>query len=134
MSAGTLTNVGKVTGLMDALGDNLRTDITTSELRTVLDVASNIKPENITSLSLVDKEDPLVRTDNISGQSVVVPIAGTFDYSKIHAFIKKHSISNEVSKEGASVAVYNATGQSGLAKELQPAQRHSMTKQMPVLM
>lgn len=117
LSAGTLTNVGKVTGLMDALGDNLRTDITTSELRTVLDVASNIKPENITSLSLVDKEDPLVRTDNISGQSVVVPIAGTFDYSKIHAFIKKHSISNEVSKEGASVAVYNATGQSGLAKE-----------------
>ncbi len=117
LSAGTLTNVSKITGLIDALGDNLRTDISASELRTAMDLAANIKPDDIVSLSLVDKEDPLVRTDNISGQSVVVPIAGTFNYSEIQAYIKKHAIVNDVSREGAQVAVYNATGQSGLAKE-----------------
>ena len=117
LSAGTLTNVSKVTGLIDALGDNLRTNISTSELRTAMDLAANIKPDNIVSLSLVNKEDPLVRTDNISGQSVVVPIAGTFNYSEIQGYIKKHTIVNDVSREGAQVAVYNATGQSGLAKE-----------------
>lgn len=117
LSGGTLTNVGKVTGLIDALGDNIRTNISNSELKTALDIAANIKLDDMVSLSLIDKENPLVRTDNISGQSVVVPIAGTFDYSQIHAFVKKHSISNEVSKEGAKIAVYNATGQSGLAKE-----------------
>lgn len=117
LSAGTLTNVGKITGLIDALGDNLRTDISTSELRTAMDLAANIKPDDLVSLSLVDKEDPLVRTDNISGQSVVVPIAGTFNYTQIQAFVKKHTIINDISKEAASVAVYNATGQSGLAKE-----------------
>ena len=117
LSAGTLTNVGKVTGLIDALGDNLRTNISSSEIRTAMNLAANIKPDDIISLSLVDKEHPLVKTSNISGQSVVVPIAGLFDYTDIRAYIKKHTIVNDVSREKANVAVYNATGQSGLAKE-----------------
>ena len=117
LSVGTLTNVSKVTGLIDALGDNLKTNISTGEIRTVMDVAANMKPEDMVSLSLVDEDNPLVTTSNISGQSVVVPIAGTFDYSQIQAYIKKHSITNEVSREGAEVAVYNATGQSGLASD-----------------
>lgn len=117
LSAGTLTNIGKVTSLIDALGDNLRTDISTSEIRTALGLAANIQPDDLVSLSLVDKEHPLVTTSMISGQSVVIPTAGIFDYSEIHAYIRKHSVINEVSREGAQVAIYNATGQSGLAKE-----------------
>jgi len=116
LSAGTLTNVGAVTGLIDALGKNLRTNIETKEIRTLMDLAKDIKTENIISLSLVKEGESLVTTGPYNGQSIVQPIAGLFDYSEILAYVKKNVNATAVSREAAHVMVLNGSGVSGTAQ------------------
>lgn len=116
VSAGTLTNLGAITGLIDALGNNLRTNIETKEIRTMMDLGSNIKSESILSLTLVDEDDPLVTTGSYNGQSIVRPIAGLFDYSAIAEYVDKELTSDPVVKEAAHITVLNGSGTSGVAQ------------------
>lgn len=116
VSAGTLTNVGKVTGLIDALGRNLRTNFEVSEIRTLMDVGQAMKPENMHSLSLVTEGESLVTTGSYSGQSIVRPIAGILDYSEIHQYVRQNVSSDPVTREKAKVAVLNGSGIAGAAQ------------------
>ena len=116
VSAGTLTNIGKVTSLIDALGDNLRTNFETKEIRTLMKLGNDIKSEAIKPVSLVEEGNMLVTTGNIGGASIVQPVAGTFDYSAIRAYIHKTLNATDVTREAAGVAVYNASGVAGLAR------------------
>ncbi len=116
-SAGTLTNFGAVTGIIDALGKNLRTNFETSEIRTLMSLGQNIKSDAIKSVSLLDTPvGDLVVAQTVNGISSVVPAAGTYDYSQIQAYINKTLNATEVSKESAHVVVLNASGASGVAK------------------
>jgi len=116
MTTGILTNLGSVTKLIDALGNNLRTNIQTSEMQTLMQVANEVKQTNVHTLSLFGDENALVTTGNYGGASVVMPSAGLFDYSGIKSFISKNLSNNPVSKEAAPVVVLNGTGQSGYGK------------------
>jgi polyisoprenyl-teichoic acid--peptidoglycan teichoic acid transferase len=116
-SVGTLTNVGKVTGLIDALGKNLRTNFQTSEIRTLMDLGQTIKPENIRPLTLVAEENTLVTTGMVSGQSVVRPIAGILDYTDIQAYVKESLSSDPVTREKANVVVLNGSGVAGAGQK-----------------
>lgn len=116
LSAGTLTNLGKVTGLIDALGNNLRTNIETKEIQTVMSIASEIQEDSIKSLTLVDEEKPLVTTGPVGGASAVYPVAGIFNYSAIKAYIAKTMSSDPVAREGAKIVVLNGTGEAGVAQ------------------
>lgn len=116
LSVGTLTNVGAVSELMSAMGDNLKTNVDTSEIQTIIGLASDIQSSSITSLSLNDDEAPLVRNGAVGAASVVQPIAGLFDYSAIQAFIKKASSSDPATKEGATMSVLNGSGVGGAAQ------------------
>ena len=110
-SAGTLTDVGKVTGLIDALGNNLRTDFATAEVRTLMDLGQNIPYDSIQSLSLVKEGEELVAT----GLGGVVPTAGSFEYAEIQAFVDKSMSSDPVAREGANIVVMNGSGIAGIA-------------------
>ncbi len=114
-STGTLTDFGKVTALMDAMGDNLRTNIDTKEIRTIMDLASKIDDKDIHRLSFVEEGNRLMTTGSINGASVVRPVAGIYDYSQIRAFIKSELYATPVSKERAKVAVLNGGETSGAA-------------------
>lgn len=116
MSAGILTDFGKVTGIIDSLGDNLRTTFETKEVRTLVSLAKDIKDNDIKSISLIDGDDPVMTTDMVNGQSVVVPSAGTYDYSQLHATLAKQLSSNPITREGANIAIYNGSGISGAAQ------------------
>ncbi len=111
VSVGTLADIGKVTGLIDALGNNLRTDFATSEVRTLVQLGQDIQSTDIQSLSLVEEGNELVG----SGLGGVVPNAGNFEYAEIHAFIAKGLSSDPVVREGANVVVMNGTQMPGLA-------------------
>lgn len=111
-SAGTLADVGKVTGLIDALGNNLRTNFETAEVRTLMDLGKNIPSDQINSISLVKEGEALV--DN--GLGGVIPIAGPYEYSEIQAYVKKNISSDPVARENASVVVLNGSGVAGLAQ------------------
>jgi anionic cell wall polymer biosynthesis LytR-Cps2A-Psr (LCP) family protein len=107
LSSGTLTNFTKVSGLIDALGNNLRTNFETSEVRTLMTIGQEIPSSGIQSISLIDND--LVNT---SAQ----PTAGMYDFSDIQAFIRKKFNSSPLAKEGAHVVVLNASGVAGAAQ------------------
>lgn len=115
-TTGTLSNVGKVTSLIDALGNNLRTNFETKEIRTLMKIGSATQSQNIKTLSLFGDSDSLVTTGNYGGASVVIPSAGAFDYSDIRAFLQKNLSANPVTREGAQVVVLNGSGISGGAQ------------------
>lgn len=117
-SAGTLTNLGKVTGLMDAMGQNLRTDFEIAEVRTLMSLGKDISSSNINSIDLNGQDNSLLRTGtNIvpGAGSIAAPVVGVYDYSQIKAFIHKKLNATEVSKEDAHVALFNASGVEGYA-------------------
>lgn len=118
VSAGTVTNVGKVTGLIDAFGDNLRTNFETSEIRTLMNLANETKTENIHSISLNDAENPVVQTGTVGDQSIVQPVSGLYDYASIAAFVNKQLNSDAASREGAQIGVYNGSGTAGVAQQV----------------
>lgn len=116
VSAGTLTNLGKVTGLIDALGNNLRTNIQTKEVRTLMDLGTKLPSESMISLSLNSEGDMLVTTGNYNGQSIVRPVAGLMDYSDIIAYVKRQITSDPFIKEEPHITVLNGSETAGVAQ------------------
>lgn len=119
LTAGTLTNIGSVTGLIDALGNNLRTNIETKEIRTLMALAKDIPSDAIQSIDLYSNDDPIFTTGPIEGAgSSVYPRAGVFDYSELRSYLKKQLTSNPVTREAATITVLNGSGVSGAAQDL----------------
>jgi LCP family protein required for cell wall assembly len=107
LSNGTLTNLSAVSKLIDALGNNLRTNIQTSEFRTLISLTSTIKNSNIQSLDLLG--------DGIfNGEGN--PVAGTYDFTQLREYLAKNLSSNPVTREAAPVMIANGTDQSGLGQ------------------
>lgn len=116
VSAGVLSDFGKVSNIIDALGNNLRTTFETKEFRTLVSLAQEIKSEDIQSISLNSSENPMMTSGNAGGMSIVRPAAGLYDYSELRAYLRKRLSSDPVVREAASVLVVNASGISGLAQ------------------
>jgi LCP family protein required for cell wall assembly len=117
VSAGTLTNVGKVTALIDAMGKNLRTNFATAEIRTLMSLGTDTKSNDIKSLVLNDENQPLVTGTMVNGASVLIPSAGQGDFSEIQAYVRKKLNDNPVVREEANIAVLNGTTTIGLAQQ-----------------
>lgn len=103
--------------LLNILGDNLRTNFSSDNIKAGLKLMSGFNPADIRNVSLVDYKNNIyyVKTAEIGGVSFVVPSLGTGIYSDIHAYIDKMFSSNPAVREGAMIAVYNATETSGIA-------------------
>lgn len=113
MSTGTLTDITKVTKLIDAIGDNLRTNVATNEIRTLVDLAKDMPTSSIKSVSLVDATPELFGSD---GAGNVVPAAGTYNYTAIQAYIQRSINATGITKENPHVVVLNASGITGAAQ------------------
>jgi anionic cell wall polymer biosynthesis LytR-Cps2A-Psr (LCP) family protein len=107
LSTGTLTNVSKVTGLIDALGNNLRTNFETSEVRTLMTLGTDIPATSIISIDLL-------KGGVVNGSAQ--PTAGAYEFSGVQAYIRKTINATPVSREAAHVVVWNASGVSGAAQ------------------
>ena len=118
LSAGTLSNIGKVTGLIDALGGNLRTNIESKYIRSIMSLASEIKSEEIKSISLVENGEMQVRTGSVGDSSAVIPVKGLFDYTGIQNYLSRKITSDPVLIENASIVVLNGSGVVGRASNL----------------
>ncbi|MGV9002294.1 MAG: LCP family protein [Candidatus Saccharimonadaceae bacterium] len=117
MEAGTLSNLGAITGLIDALGNNLRTNIQTKEVRTLMDLGQNIKTENIQSIDFYSDENRIFTTGPIAGAgSSVYPSAGVFVYTQLRSFVNKQLNAEPFMKENPHVIVLNGSGEPGVAQ------------------
>lgn len=120
LTAGTLTNLGKVTGLIDALGNNLRTNIETSEVRALLDLAQEIKGDKLQSIALDTEGEAVVVTGNHLGRSIVRPAKSLYDYTGIQRHVAQKlggtTAAPSAPAKPAVVSVFNGSGVEGLAK------------------
>jgi len=124
LTAGILTNASKVGGIIDSLGNNLRTTFEAKEVRTLISLAQSIKDNDIQSISLIDAQPALVTTGDYGGVSVVKPSAGIFVYNQIQAYLQQKLSSNPVVREAAVVTVLNGSGVSGAGQ----AEADTLTK------
>jgi len=117
VSAGVLSNPAKLSSLSDAIGGNVKSDFTLSELRRLYDVTKSISGNRIKSLSLNDANgiNLLDSYTTPLGQSALIPAAGLDDFSAIKSFIAQQTSSNPVVREAARLVVLNATDMSGIA-------------------
>jgi LCP family protein required for cell wall assembly len=116
LSAGIYGNPAKINELLNTFSDNVRTNFNgAGDLLRLYNIFKDIPDSSIKSLSFVDEPNVLITTSNIAGQSVVVPSAGTSDYSKIKAFVRSSLVDGFIKSEVATVSLYNGTTTSGLA-------------------
>jgi LCP family protein required for cell wall assembly len=116
-STGVLANPVKLSSLLDAVGNNVKTNFSLSEVHRLYDITKTIPGSSIQSLSLNDAKGKNLLTSytTSSGQAALAPEAGLDDFSDIQAFIHQVTSSNPVTREGASVVILNATETSGMA-------------------
>jgi polyisoprenyl-teichoic acid--peptidoglycan teichoic acid transferase len=108
-SAGVLSDIGKVTGLIDALGNNLRTTFDGSEIGTLVSLAKDIKSQDIRSISLIDGDSPIMNGDGN-------PTAGKYQFGALQAYLQQELSSDPVTREKAKITVLNGSGVVGAAQ------------------
>lgn len=109
--------LSEILGLVNILGDNLRSNFSTDNIKAGVHLLSGFDIANIRNVPLVDYDSNIyhVKTAEINGISYVVPAAGAGNYTQIHQYIDQMFSSNPAVREGAEVAVYNATEELGVA-------------------
>jgi hypothetical protein len=108
LTLGTLSNPTRIQGLMDAFGDNVRTDLSTKAAQRLYTITKDIPDNDIASLSLTNPQS-LVTTDRVGDISVVRPKAGFNTYSAIQSYVRSQLLDGYLTKEHASVYVAAAT-------------------------
>lgn len=116
VTAGTLTNPVALNGLLDALGNNVRTNFDTGEVKTLASLASQIKDNNIKRVDLVaDGEAVMTTGSSPSSGSIVRPIAGLYDFSKVIKFVRSRLTEVADGTETATIEVLNGSNTNGMA-------------------
>jgi len=117
-SVGFLSNPLKVTQLLDSLGNNVRSNFDTGEIKTLIDIAKKTPSNSIHSISLIDQDPAILTTGPApNGASIVRPVAGLYTYSGLRSFVKAQlSGDGAILQEAAVVDVLNGTDTPGLAQ------------------
>jgi LCP family protein required for cell wall assembly len=111
-STGTFLNVSKLNELLDALGDNVRTNVSTNELGEFLSLARKIDTDNITNVVLdAWKKESLLKVSHVfHGESrafVLIPRVG--NWSEVEDLAQNIFDINEIKKRRAEISKENAT-------------------------
>lgn len=121
-ASSVLTNPIKLGELIDAIGNNLHTDLTSSNIRRMYDLSKQIKSSNIksyglNSVTLSGKQnvDLLTNYRTSNGEDALIPAAGLGDYSQIQLYVQQLISNNPVVSEAANVVVLNGGNTTGLA-------------------
>jgi LCP family protein required for cell wall assembly len=115
VSLGTLSNPMKISELMSAFGDNVKTDLSLSDTVALYNLMKGVDNKNIGSLGLADNGNSFITTDNMNGLSVVRPRLGYFNYTDIRNYVRRSLQDGFIKKENARITVLNGTGFEGLA-------------------
>lgn len=117
VSAGVVTNPARLSSLSDAIGNNVKTNLSLSEVHRLYDLTKTIDGADIGSISLNDAngKNLLANYQSPRGESALVPAAGLDDFSDIQQLIKQLTSNNPVVQESAKLVVLNATTSRGLA-------------------
>src|SRR5581483_6881112 len=104
--------LAKTFGMMDALSQDFRTNMTLGQVRSLADLARGIDPSSVERISL-DDTNFLANAQTGDGQDVLVPQGKS--WQPIRNYVASVLLDPAVKAEGATVQVFNATAQNGLA-------------------
>lgn len=110
-------SLGEMTGLISALGDNLRTNFSIEDIKTGVHLLQELDFDSLRQLPMIDYENgiSLMTTTEIGGISYVIPSAGVGNYSAIKQYVQQQISSDPAEREGAKILVLNGTGETGAA-------------------
>lgn len=116
-SLGTLSNPIKLSGLVNAFGNNVATDLSISDASRLYSIVKKIPETSIISVGLSDPPNHFITTSStlIVGQSIDLPTAGLFNYAAIQTFLRTQLKDGYIVKENAKILVLNGTATQGLA-------------------
>ncbi len=116
-----VANPFKVANLVDAVGNNVKTNLKLSEIQTLYTYMKKIDDSKVDSYNintLKGKNTTMLQNyTSPEGQSALIPAAGLDNFDDIQKQIQKILTSNPVTKEGATVVVLNGTDTPGLAMQ-----------------
>ncbi|MEO6761414.1 MAG: LCP family protein [Candidatus Saccharimonadales bacterium] len=112
-----IANPLKVVRLIDAVGNNVRTNLSVGEIETLYSYSKGLNDGNIKSLNVntLDGKPMLDNYTSPEGQSALIPTAGLDDFSDIQTQLKRQLSRDPVVREGASIVILNGTDTIGLA-------------------
>ncbi len=119
VTAGVLSNPAKLSSLSDAIGSNVKTDFSLSEVHRLYDLTKSISGSGIKSYSLnsINGKNLLASYTTPDGQSSLIPAMGVDNYDDIQSFLQQITSSDPVVQEAADVVLLNATATAGLASQ-----------------
>ena len=107
-------NLSDILGLINTLGDNLRTNFSVNELKTVAHMPEILDFDIMRQISLYPD---YMTTGSLNGISYVLPKAGAGNYKTIQTFLAKQLSNDPRDYEEPTIAIYNASNTDGLAGE-----------------
>lgn len=109
--------MGEAFNLVNILGDNLRTNFSTDNIKAGVRMLNGFDIANIRQIPLIDYTNNIyyVKTATINDISYVVPSAGERDYTQLREYIAEALSNNPTDREHAKIAIYNASVQFGVA-------------------
>jgi len=114
-----IANPFKVAALVDAVGNNVKTNLQLNEIETLYSYTKKIDDTKIDSYNINTLKGKntteLANYTSPDGQSALIPAAGLDDFSDIALQITKLLTADPITKEGANVVVLNGTSTTGLA-------------------
>ena len=118
-SVGVLSNPVKIGKLFDAVGNNIKTNLTLADALRAAQLTKGFNLNNLQSLSYsYGGTNPLLTGYSApDGESALIPSAGISDFSQLRAYYHSITSSNPVVKENASVVVLNGSNVVGLARQ-----------------
>jgi len=110
-------SISDILGLAGTLGDNLRTNFSLSEMKTLAHLTQEFDLNSTRQVALVDYDKNIyyMTTGMINNISYVLPSAGVGNYSAIQAFVAKNLSNDPRDYEEPTILVLNATETMGLA-------------------
>lgn len=115
LSVGTFSDPRKISSLLSAASNNVRTNIQFGEFKPLYDLASRVDSGLVKSIGLSTDTDNFLQDANIGGASVLIPSAGAGDYSEITDYFFSNFPDTYLTDETPTVAIYNATLTPGYA-------------------
>ena len=118
LQASTLTNPVKVSGLIDSVGDHVRTDFQLKEMQKLAKIIKDVDISKATNKVLDNGPDGLLvdgGSKYAGAGSILLPKAGDFDYSDIQQLAHSIFIDRYLKQENAALQLQNGTTREGLA-------------------
>ena len=115
LTLGTFSNPVKISNLLSAIGNHVRTNMQLSEMLRVYEIAESVDQSAIISAGLDNSPDNYLVSQSIGGASTLVPRGG--DYSAIQAYVRSIFVDGFLRDEKAGIDVRNASSIPGLAAE-----------------